>query len=234
MTLLISWPPVKNLTAHWKLKLQLSIALTIFFCVPYFALQRFTLFAPARLPLSALDQAIPFAPAWVWVYQSGYLLLSLVPWAATSADDLKRYARGFVWLASTGFVFFLLVPVEGPRPNILPADIMFRMLVSYDAPLNSFPSLHVGLSVYTVLFAARAVGSSLSVSTRRGMIVLLSIWAAAIAFAALATKQHYAVDLPAGALLAWACHQGTWRSRLTAPRAFKQEVRRSGEYLNFS
>ena len=137
----------------------------------------------------------------VWVYQSVYLLVSIVPWLSPSATELKRYARGFVLLSSAGFLFFLLLPIQGPRPDAVAADPMFRLLVSYDAPLNSFPSLHVGLSVYTVLFAAGMLS--------RRAVAGLSIWAAAIAFAAIATKQHYAVDLPAGALLAWACHRWT-------------------------
>jgi len=201
----------RSLTTHWELKVVLSIALTLGFCIPYFTLQRLPVFPVRHLPPSAIDQAVSFMPAWVWVYQSVYLLLSLVPWLASSPDDLRRYARGFILQAYSGFMFFLLVPVEGPRPDVLPADVMFRVLVFYDAPLNCFPSLHVGLSVYTVLFAARVSRDRLPPPARIGAIVCLWIWAAAIAFAALATKQHYAVDLPAGALLAWICHRWSWR-----------------------
>ena len=200
----------RALAAHWQLKVQLSLALTLFFCVPYFALQRFPLFAPVRLPLSVTDHAIGFAPGWVWIYQSAYLLLSLVPWMVESADHLKRYASGFVWVSAVGFAFFLLLPIEGPRPHVVSGDVMFRALVAYDAPLNSFPSLHVGLSVYTVMFAARTICTQLSPPARVAVIFVLSIWSGAIAFAALATKQHYAVDLAAGALLAWACHRAAW------------------------
>jgi membrane-associated phospholipid phosphatase len=198
-------------TAHWQLKIALSLALTLFFCVPYFALQHLNPFPARRFALSTADEAIAFAPAWVWIYQSVYLLLSLVPWLAVSREELTRYARGFLLLSSTSFLFFLLFPIQGPRPEVSAANVMFRLLVSYDAPLNSFPSLHVGLSVYTVLVAARMFRGRLATPERVAAIALLSFWTAAIAYAALATKQHYAIDLPAGALLAYASHWIAWR-----------------------
>jgi membrane-associated phospholipid phosphatase len=37
------------------------------------------------------------------------------------------------------------------------------------------------------------------------------VWAGAIAYAALATKQHYAIDVPAGVVLAWVAHRWSWR-----------------------
>jgi len=74
--------------------------------------------------------------------------------------------------------------------------------------LNALPSLHVGLAAYTVCFGARMSAGSLSPPTRLGLIAVGTVWVAAIAYAALATKQHYAVDLPAGALAAWLAH---WR-----------------------
>lgn len=201
----------RALAAHWRLKLGLSSLLTAFFCLPYFTLQSVQ-FAPVRtLPLATLDRAVPFVPEWAWVYQSIYLLLSIVPWLSASATHLWRYTRGFVLLASIGFAFFLVLPIHGPRPDVPASDPMFRLLVSYDTPLNSFPSLHVGLSVFTLLFGVR-ISHGLVPPLRRAAIAGLVVWVAAIAFATLATKQHYAVDLPAGALLALGCHAWSWRN----------------------
>jgi len=76
--------------------------------------------------------------------------------------------------------------------------------------LNSFPSLHVGLAVYTVLFAARVSRGRMRTAARWWLVSAAWLWTALIAYAALATKQHYAIDLPAGALVAYACHWWTW------------------------
>ncbi len=197
--------------ANWRMKAALSAGLTLFFCVPYFTLQRITLFPARTLPLSAIDRAIDFNPRWVWAYQSAYLLLTIVPWMVTTRPELRRYARGFLLLSGAGFVCFLLMPVRGPRPDIEPADAMFRILQWYDRPLNSFPSLHVGLAAYTVLFATSVSRGRMTPAARWSVLSLAWLWTALIAYAALATKQHYAIDLPAGALLACACHWWTWR-----------------------
>ncbi len=197
--------------ANWRMKAALSAGLTLFFCVPYFTLQRLTLFPARTLPLSAIDRAIDFDPRWVWAYQSAYLLLTIVPWMVTTRLELRRYARGFLLLSGVGFLFFLLLPVRGPRPDIEAADFMFRVLRWYDRPLNCFPSLHVGLAAYTVLFAARVSRGRMPAVARWSLVSLAGLWTAVIAYAALATKQHYAIDLPAGALLASVCHWWTWR-----------------------
>jgi membrane-associated phospholipid phosphatase len=196
--------------ANWKMKAALSAGMTLFFCLPYFTLQRLTLFPARTLPLSAIDRAIDFDPRWVWAYQSVYLLLTIVPWMITTRLELRRYARGFVQLSAVGFAFFLLLPVRGPRPDVEAADFMFRILQWYDRPVNCFPSLHVGLAAYSVLVATSVSRGRMTPSARRSVVFLAGLWTAVIAYAALATKQHYAIDLPAGALLACVCYWWTW------------------------
>ena len=200
-------------TAEWRRKLTLSAVLVPFFCVPYFAIQRLPGRAVRHWPLGPIEEAIGFQPEWVWVYQSAYVLLTCVPWlAASTLDDLRRYALGFVLASSIGFAFFLILPIECPRPPDAPATGMYAWLVSYDRPVNTFPSLHVGLSVYTVLFGARASSGQIAVVRRRVLVLALGLWVCAIGYAAVAIRQHFVVDLPAGAVLAWWCHHRAWRT----------------------
>lgn len=197
--------------AELRLKLALSLALAVFFCVPYFLLQAALVFPVRTLPLTWMDRAVPFSPGWVWVYQSVYLLMATVPWLAAGRDTLLRYARGFVWLSSVAFVCFFLVPVAGPRPVEIPTSGMFAVLVWYDGPLNSFPSLHCGLAVYTVLLAAEISRDSLPPRWRQVLLGILASWLLFICYATLATKQHYAVDVAPGLLLGWLGHRRAWR-----------------------
>ena len=187
-----------RLRAHLRLKLVLAAGLTAFFCVFYFPLQRLDVSA-RTLPLGALDRAVSFDPAWTPVYQSVYLLMPLCAFAADSADALRRYARGFVAMCLVAFAIFAVFPVAGPRPAE-PAGGLYGLLVAYDTPLNSFPSLHVALAAYSALFAH-------VVWRHPPLTMLAAAWVVAIAWSTLATKQHYAVDLPPGILLAVAAHR---------------------------
>lgn len=200
---------VASLRVNWRSKAALTFALTAFFCVPYFALQRVVVFPVRTLALSSLDRAIDFDPSWVWAYQSVYLLLAAVPWMSTTREELRKYSAGFVLLSIVGFLFFFFIPVRGPRPDTATPDVMFRFLQSYDRPLNCFPSLHVGLAVYTVL-AACVIFRRAPELIRRRISFLGWMWTFAVGYAALATKQHYAIDVATGALLGYACGWSTW------------------------
>jgi len=188
--------------AGWREKVGWSIGLTLFFCVPYFALQRLALLPARTLPWSGIDRAIAFDPSWTWVYQSGYLLLTAVPWCLDRRADLRRYVRGVVWISLAGFLCFLALPVAGPRPAQVPETGAYALLAAYDRPTNAFPSLHVALLVYTVLVAWRASRGRLAPAERSMAVGMAAAWTAAVAYAALAIKQHYAIDLAAGLLLA--------------------------------
>ena len=189
---------IHRLRAHWPAKFWLGSLLTIVFCAGYFTIEYHPLRTPARLTPTVIDQWVPFSPGWVWVYQSVYLLLPAA-WLCETRDQLRRYAIGFGILMSVGFACFLIWPVAGPRPQEIPNDPMYSVLVRYDTTLNSFPSLHMALAAYSA-FVALAVAPG---SMRRPLIFLLPAWVALIGYATLATKQHYWVDLPPGILLGW-------------------------------
>ncbi len=200
-----------RLFAHARLKLALTFGLTAFFCVPYFALQRLPVEA-RTLPLTAVDVAVPFQPAWTAVYQSLYLLMPAAAFGADSADALRRYARGFVALCLVCFAVFAAFPVELPRPT-QEASGLYALLVRYDSPRNCFPSLHVALAAYSALFAHVVWRGRGATTAALGVAALA--WTAAIAYSTLATKQHYAVDLPPGLLLAVAAHRWAFSGRET-------------------
>src|SRR5690349_1992113 len=172
-----------------RFKLLLAISLLIYFCVFYFTLQRIVLFVPHQFAPSRLDDAIPFDPRWTLVYQSIYLLLPL-PLLA-SIEDLHRYTRGFLMMTILSFAIFLVFPVEGPRPDVMVNNRAYDLLVTYDRNLNAFPSLHAALAVYTLIFLRRS-----------RFVIALAIWVALLLYATIATKQHYAIDVLAGVVVA--------------------------------
>jgi membrane-associated phospholipid phosphatase len=198
----------RRAAACWRLKALLAITVGFAFCVPYFLIGNFPLFPVRRLPLSWLDGAIGFHPyAWVWIYQSEYLIINLIPWFAQRREDLLRYVRGFALLSLISFGVFLLFPIRAPKPPVTHATGMYWLLLQYDVSLNSLPSLHAGMVVYTVAFGRRILRNVLS----RWVTLLVLVWAGLILYATLATKEHYAIDILSGALLGLAVDIWTWR-----------------------
>jgi membrane-associated phospholipid phosphatase len=201
---------IGRLRSCWRLKVQLSIALLILFDVPYFLIGHYPVFPVHTLPLSAIDRAIGFHPrGWVWVYQSFYLLLNIIPWLARERWELQRYLRGFVIVSVVSFACFVIFPIRGPQPEVHDAGGMYWLLRQYDVTLNSLPSLHAGLLVYTVCF-----------SRRIGLLrVFVVIWCMLVLYATLATKEHYLVDIVAGAVLALLADAWIWRDQVSTMAA---------------
>lgn len=201
----------RRLQAQLGAKIAVWLGLAVGICVPYFGLQRVSWLPLREVPVTPLDRWIGFDPAWIGVYLSIALLVPLAPLLATQRDELVRYAMGLALLCAGCFAAFLLFPVAGPRPGELPDQALYGWLVSTDRPTNAMPSLHAGLAVYSLLFAGRALRDAASPRARGWALAAGGAWVAVILLSTLATKQHWALDLPAGALLAWLAHRLAWR-----------------------
>jgi hypothetical protein len=200
-----------RLGARLPEKVAVLLGLALGICIPYFSLQRVEFFPLRSLPAVWLDGWVAFDPAWIWPYASIALLVPLGPLLATRRDQLARYARGLALLCVSCFAFFLLFPVEGPRPEVAPDHAVYRLMVAYDRPANSLPSLHAGLVVYTFLFGYRVLRDALAPRERAAFVATALVWTGLILYATLATKQHWALDIPPGVLFAWAAHRLAWR-----------------------
>ena len=197
-----------RITACWRFKAVLAFVLSTGFTVAYLLIGHHPLCPVHTLPLTWLDRAAGFHPmGWVWVYQSVYLPMNLIPWLAERADDLRRYVRGFVLLSLASFAVFVFFPTRAPKPIVTEPQGMYWLLQVYDAPNNALPSLHVGLLVYTLAFGRRILKDEMP----QGLGAVCVAWALLVAYSTLATKEHYAVDLPAGAALGIAAHWWAWR-----------------------
>jgi membrane-associated phospholipid phosphatase len=119
-------------------------------------------------------------------------------------------------LSLISFSFFLLLPVRAPKPAVSDAKGMYWLLQQYDVPLNSLPSLHAGMIVYTLAFGTRITGVEIGGGAR----ALFLTWGALIMYATLATKEHYVLDIVSGVLLGLAVHVWIWRTA----RGFKQDA----------
>jgi membrane-associated phospholipid phosphatase len=72
--------------------------------------------------------------------------------------------------------------------------------------------MHIALATQSLLFAVYTLRSEASPRLRL-FTTLSGCWLMTIAYSTLATKQHYAIDLPAGAALAVICHAAVFARR---------------------
>ena len=62
--------------------------------------------------------AIPFVPAWVWVYELTYLLPFLAVFAIEDAARFDRALRAILFAAVTAYPLYLCLPVGFPQPAL--------------------------------------------------------------------------------------------------------------------
>jgi len=167
----------------------------------YFWCQRNPLTRPRALKLP-IDDLIPYRPGWVWVYSCLYYpAIVYINWVVESPRHFNYVAMSYMVLLFLQMIFFLLFPVETPeqwRAINKQSNTSERFLAyvqSFDDRSNSFPSMHTSVAMLTAMHLCPAIGA----------------WAFSfpllIAISCLYTKQHYFIDLPAGALLGWITFQ---------------------------
>jgi membrane-associated phospholipid phosphatase len=176
--------------------LVLSVILIVGAYQFYFFTQRHRI-RPARTFSFALDERIPFVPAWSWVYSFLYypaiLYLNIV---ATSPAHFTRMAFSFIVLLGMQMLCFAAYPVATPahwrqmKAERTAGGRFLNFVRHFDGESNCFPSMHVSVATLTALHAAGSLGP-----WAWGFPVLIGI-------SCVLTKQHYLIDLPFGAALA--------------------------------
>lgn len=149
---------------------------------------------PRMLGPTAIDLAVPFVAASIWVYLSQFLLL---PWTlATVRDDVTRSRTFYAMLLATliSLPVFVLYPTcvtHPPPPTGGLTGFAWQTLYFGDTPNNAFPSLHVALA---------AIAGVALWQSRRYLIAM--VWPGGIMISTLTTRQHISWDVAGGLLVA--------------------------------
>jgi membrane-associated phospholipid phosphatase len=167
----------------------------------YFGIGAQTLGRPLHTPEIALDRAISVEPGWMLVYGSLYVFVLLPLLVVRQEQLLRRAMQAYVTVLSLAYIGFVMYPTAAPRSD----DVLghgfaawcLRLQYSLDQPYNCFPSLHVAHSFVSALTCYRV---------HRGVGIVAVVWASLVGVSTLYTKQHYAVDVIAGALIAHAAY----------------------------
>lgn len=168
----------------------------------YFVIGIWTREWPVYRPALAIDGAVPLQPAWMLVYGSLYVFAFLLPIVVVRQPRLfRQWLKAFLTVMIAAYAGFILFPTAAPRPDDVPGAGFFAwaLRVVYDVdPLHGcFPSLHVAYSFVSALTVYRV---------HRGLGIAALVWASIIGVSTLFTKQHFVVDVIAGALMAYAAY----------------------------
>jgi len=166
----------------------------------YYTTNHHPIFLPRELPMTFLDEMVPFLPWTIFIYISEYLYFTAIYIICKDLENLNKYLYSFFFTQALSCLIFLVYPTTYPRDQFpVPAETpaflqsLWTWLRSQDAPTNCLPSLHVS-TVYLSAFIFR--------DEQREKLPFFLGWATLIALSTLPTKQHYLVDVVAGLVLA--------------------------------
>lgn len=179
-------------------RILLSVGFLLFFEL-YYPLNAFTASRETFKPLTALDAAAPFIPAFVFAYVSIYYISVVPAFLFKSRWVLRRAIVAYTTMSVVSFTIFLVFPVEMIlRPDLVEgegfATWLLAMIYAVDYPYNCCPSLHVGLA----MMGAFTIGC---VDKRFGQVA--SVIALFVCASTMFIKQHYIIDVIVGYIVAY-------------------------------
>ena len=194
---------IERAKSEVRLKLALTVILNLCFYIPYGLLQRHVFFEPTRVVPSFLERQLPFSDEAVWVYLSIFFLMPIGPLLMADRKQLLRYGLGMLFIEAVAYAVFAIWPTWCPRPSEVGTNAAYRVLVTFDAPLNAFPSLHAAFALFSALCAGRVLSElGCHYLWKAG----IGVWTGLILLGTLLTKQHTVADITAGAVLGCAAY----------------------------
>ena len=149
-----------------------------------------------------------------------FLFFSFIRYGVSSLDTLLAYCSGLFTLYAFGITGYTLVPAQGPWVHLagaftVPVDgwvftwLNHAMVTAGSAGFDVFPSLHVGVGLYMLLFFRRFERTVWRVYLVPFVLLVVST---------IYLRYHYFIDLLCGAALCLACFYaclGTARAAAT-------------------
>ncbi len=165
----------------------------VVFAATYVPINRWSVGRPAHVLYLPGEDALPFLPAFEYAYGLTYVLPLLLLVGIRTLAECVRCTLAFLLVLAVAYGTYAVFPVYLARPALVPSTLAEHLLaLEYrDPSYNHFPSLHVAITWLVYLACRERLGSR--------WLLPLSL---AVSVSTLFVKQHYAVDVIYGALLA--------------------------------
>lgn len=146
---------------------------------------------------TGLDRRLPVVPWAIWLYAVYYPLAFTPLVLVRTRYQLVEVLAAFVLATAVGWISFVVFPVRMEYPELAcsgPSCALLERLYAWDRGVNIFPSLHATHSVL-----------ALTVFLHHGSRwwPLVAVGALLACVGAVLTRQHYVLDVPAGAALGY-------------------------------
>jgi len=169
------------------------------FFYAYFWVMRHPFSAVTVMPLTWIDELVPFQPRSFFLYASLWLYISLGTALARDLRELAAFGAASFAITVVGLCIFVLAPTKIPD---FPIDWLeypsLTFLKTIDVSGNACPSLHAAFAV----FAAFVIhGQLTAVRAERILLAGNILWCLGILYSTIATRQHVALDIVAGSVL---------------------------------
>lgn len=152
---------------------------------------------------SALDNALPYVPHFIWIYVFWYFMLFAVPYyiSVKNKVSLYKYITTYIITTIIAGIIFISFPNSVIRAEITGTDIANK-LVSFiykmDTPaINCLPSIHCLFSYLFILATFDA-----KEDTSKLMKIIITILSILVVLSTLFIKQHVIYDAIASLILA--------------------------------
>lgn len=180
-----------------------SAGITIFislFFIAYFHVLNHPAYPTTVIPLTYLDKLIGFQPLALPLYLSLWMYIAIPPALITKPDELFAFTLCIALMSIAGLTIFYFWPTAIPVSEIdwrLHPSI--RFLKDVDAAGNACPSMHVATACFSCAWIDYLLRRFKTPTWLRLMNI---IWCVAIIYSTIATRQHVALDVLGGIVLA--------------------------------
>jgi membrane-associated phospholipid phosphatase len=195
---LTAWVAPDGHPRRRRLVVVLLVAYALF-AVTYSAVNAFSVGRPAHTLWLPGERAVPFVPAFEFLYALAYFVPLLAVFRLPDARAFARLITALGLTLAVAYATYLAFPVHLERPPLAVRSIAtFLLWLEYHDPsYNHFPSLHVA-TAWLFYLACRP-----ALRWPRAFAALL----VGITISTIFVKQHYLVDVVSGVTLAGL----TWR-----------------------
>lgn len=153
---------------------------------------------PFTVPITPIDDLIPFNIAGLPIYLSLWAYVSLAPALLNSLRALLSYGLWISLMCITCLTFFWFFPTATPPADIDLLRYPSMAFLRVDTGLNAFPSLHVASAVFTAAWLTvllRKIDAPGYIQALNIVYCLLIIWST------MAVRQHVFWDAVSGTLI---------------------------------